>query len=871
MLAFGPADIARVIEPATLARGRALHANAQVIDVKIDEDGAVICGRVQGSEPEPYEQWISLRPGKSRIIIHGTCSCPVHSNCKHVAAVLIEVERRTLPLAAAPTLVAPGKPDDGPRSRGLSPQLQLWLNDLAEVSAPGSADNAYPADIKQRLIYVLEVEPGRNGYPSRACINPKVAALRKSGDFGSARPYSPSNIFNYQPAKHLRRVDHEILGELDWLMRRTAGSTIGGVPVSANPMFARVMTVMLGTARCRWGQVNGPVLNVGPARRATLRWRLGTGARQSLVIELEAETAKGDEAFKIDAVLATSPPFYVDLAACLAGPLDLGLPDAVAARVAATPAVTSAEAAAFTVALGRRLASSGLEDRIPLPMPPQKTDVRAIPPQPRLELLIAPVRLKPQYAWYVTEQRQRGTFQLPLARLSFDYAGEVVPIHATGETLERMEGDTLVVMPRDSRAEIAAFERLGKLGLKGLKDSLIQTGSEHAKDLLIAPGGSNPYEALAQIDDPSRFIAFSADIVPLLRSEGWQVVYADDYPYKVAEGEVGWWAGIGEGSGIDWFSFELGIEFEGQRINLAPQLASMLSKLPAEVGELALSPDSQAADDLVKHCRRLKLYHTLPDGRLLLLPGERLAPILKGLIELIGPRADAIENGKVKLHRAEAGALAALAEGLGTDVAWAASAERLVALGRDLRRGRGLKDSVPPATFRAELRPYQAIGLSWLDFLRETGFGGVLADDMGLGKTVQALAFIACEKAQGRLDRPALIVAPTSVLPNWQAEVERFAPSLDVLALRGLDRKQLFGGIARHDLVLTTYPLLMRDHGVLLGYEFHVAVLDEAQAIKNPHATVSGLAHRIKARHRLALTGTPLENNLGEVWSLFEF
>ena len=173
MLAFGPADIARVIEPATLARGRALHANAQVIDVKIDEDGAVICGRVQGSEPEPYEQWISLRPGKSRIIIHGTCSCPVHSNCKHVAAVLIEVERRTSPFAAAPTLAAPGKPDDGPRSRGLSPQLQLWLNDLAEVSAPGSADNAYPADIKQRLIYVLEVEPGRNGYPSRAYINPR--------------------------------------------------------------------------------------------------------------------------------------------------------------------------------------------------------------------------------------------------------------------------------------------------------------------------------------------------------------------------------------------------------------------------------------------------------------------------------------------------------------------------------------------------------------------------------------------------------------------------------------------------------------------------------------------------------------------------
>jgi len=147
----------------------------------------------------------------------------------------------------------------------------------------------------------------------------------------------------------------------------------------------------------------------------------------------------------------------------------------------------------------------------------------------------------------------------------------------------------------------------------------------------------------------------------------------------------------------------------------------------------------------------------------------------------------------------------------------------------------------------------------------------VLADDMGLGKTVQALAFLAREKALGRLDHPALIVTPTSVLPNWQAESARFAPMLRVLALRGLDRKQLFGNIASHDLVLTTYPLLMRDHSVLLNHEFNVAILAEAQVIKNARATVSGLAHRIKARHRLALTGTPLENNLGEVWSLFEF
>ena len=103
-----------------------------------------------------------------------------------------------------------------------------------------------------------------------------------------------------------------------------------------------------------------------------------------------------------------------------------------------------------------------------------------------------------------------------------------------------------------------------------------------------------------------------------------------------------------------------------------------------------------------------------------------------------------------------------------------------------------VKHLAPPPSFKATLRPYQADGMSWLGFLREAQFGGVLADDMGLGKTVQALAFLAHEKAEGRLDKPALIVSPTSVLPNWQAEVERFAPDLSVLPLRGLDRRQQF-------------------------------------------------------------------------------
>jgi len=571
-------------------------------------------------------------------------------------------------------------------------------------------------------------------------------------------------------------------------------------------------------------------------------------------------------------VLPTAPPYYLAADAGLIGPLDLGLPPALAARLAEAPAVTSAEAAQFAALLDQRLAATPARNRVPLPQSPRTTELRAVTPVPRLELYLGDVRLKSQFTWYAQEARHRGTFKLPLARLAFDYAGEIVPFHSSREMLEHFDGDVLVIMPRKTAFELDAHSHLGKLWMKPLQHGPLMAIDDATQPLHIPPEATRDvHEYIAAIDDPSRYIAFATDAIPKLVADGWQVTYSDDYPYRIADGEAGWWADVGEASGIDWFGFELGIEYEGRRINLAPQLADLLAQLPDPLRHMLISDKPEDAAELAAFDATLRLHHRLPDGRLLPLPFARLIPVLKTLLELIGPRADAMDGGKVRLHRADMAALAAAAATLGSGVTWAASAERLVALGRDLQRGRSLVEITPPASFKATLRPYQSQGLSWLDFLREAGFGGVLADDMGLGKTVQALAFLLREKVEGRLDKPALIIASTSVLPNWQAEAERFAPDLSVLALRGQDRKQLFGDIARHDLVLTTYPLLARDYGVLLDQEFHAAILDEAQAIKNPKATVAQLAHALRARHRLALTGTPLENNLGEVWSLFQF
>jgi SNF2 family DNA or RNA helicase len=142
---------------------------------------------------------------------------------------------------------------------------------------------------------------------------------------------------------------------------------------------------------------------------------------------------------------------------------------------------------------------------------------------------------------------------------------------------------------------------------------------------------------------------------------------------------------------------------------------------------------------------------------------------------------------------------------------------------------------------------------------------------MGLGKTVQILAFLSLEKARGHISQPVLIVAPTSLMTNWFNEAQKFAPDLKVLVLHGPDRKQSFAAIPEHDVVLTTYPLIARDREVLLSRDWHMAVLDEAQTIKNPDAATTRWLRDVKARHRFCLTGTPMENHLGELWSIMSF
>jgi SNF2 family DNA or RNA helicase len=192
-----------------------------------------------------------------------------------------------------------------------------------------------------------------------------------------------------------------------------------------------------------------------------------------------------------------------------------------------------------------------------------------------------------------------------------------------------------------------------------------------------------------------------------------------------------------------------------------------------------------------------------------------------------------------------------------------------------LTGGASFSEIETPVHFSGTLRPYQQRGFSWLEFLGARGLGACLADDMGLGKTVQTLAAILFDRERDRRRVPYLLVCPTSVIGNWQRETARFTPSLRLLVHHGPDRaktkKALSKARARKDLIITSYSLLSRDADLLTATEWSGAVLDEAQNVKNPDAAQSKAARALSAERRIALTGTPVENDVGELWSLMEF
>ena len=311
-----------------------------------------------------------------------------------------------------------------------------------------------------------------------------------------------------------------------------------------------------------------------------------------------------------------------------------------------------------------------------------------------------------------------------------------------------------------------------------------------------------------------------------LSSQGWKV---EGQGKRIATG------GIASGtvsSGLDWFDLRVSLDFDGA------------------------SADTPALIEAIANKSKLV---RLSDGSLGVLPEQWLEQW--GLLL----RAGEAQGNDVRFSQGRAFVLDALL----TENESVRADERFEHWRAGLAAAKLHRSLQEPANFVGELRGYQREGLGWLEFLSAAGLGGCLADDMGLGKTVQVLAFALARRTHS--SHPILVVAPKTLLFNWESESKRFAPSLSVLVHHGNTRARAVEPLEAADIVVTTYGTLRLDIELLAKIDFDLAVLDEAQAIKNPASQSAKATRLIKARMRLALTGTPVENRLGDLLSIFEY
>jgi SNF2 domain-containing protein/helicase-like protein/SNF2 helicase protein len=322
------------------------------------------------------------------------------------------------------------------------------------------------------------------------------------------------------------------------------------------------------------------------------------------------------------------------------------------------------------------------------------------------------------------------------------------------------------------------------------------------------------------------------------------------------------------------------LEFAGARVRLPDELREA-EEFEIDEASLSFGPGPLALGGVVEYDLRAALGgREISDDEFRELAAATQPLVrLGGEWTLLGDKAlrRARQLAQLALHSTSLPALTALGavlagqaevRGFELDVE-ANGADQLVALADTVRDPALRRQVEPEGSFHGVLRPYQKSGLGWLAGMRRLGLGALLADDMGLGKTVQLIAYL-LDRGDGAT-APALIVCPASVLGNWRKELERFAPGLRVHVHHGPDRTRIIGDLEGHDVVLTSYSLLPRDRRLFAEAEWRVVVLDEAQQVKNPLTRGAQAARALRARHRVALTGTPIENRLDELWSILHF
>lgn len=511
-------------------------------------------------------------------------------------------------------------------------------------------------------------------------------------------------------------------------------------------------------------------------------------------------------------LIAVDPPCFLDESASKLGEIQNPLSGAQIAYLMNMPPVLTADMKQAAILLRQRL------NREQLPLPVEPEVITSNTPTACLYMLsaIAPEGLR-----------------LPALQLHFNYGGLPVylrdPADAQGEILREHKGRHYRIQ-RNLRIEEEFCATLHSLQL------VLRYELGKWQDVWV-PAHNTDKHLLAiwqKIVD---------EHLPLLQQQGWKLEIDSEYSLAIDEAVFDVNVSDSASDNADdnagqWFDFALSLHAGGENL---PTVDAVEAWLEADTpDELLMAIDGKwlRVDTRPLHTLRgliLELFSRKQLDKPVRLPAFQAA-LLQDMPTL--------DDRKAPLTRA---------------------------LMKQLQDFKGLISIEPPVGLLAELRPYQQDGLNWLAFLQRFGFGGILADDMGLGKTLQTLALLLHLKNKGQLNKPVLVVCPTSLTSNWLHEAMRFTPQLRTCLIQGSKRKQIFGQIKNSDLVITTYPLLPRDIKSYADHSFSMLILDEAQLIKNPNTRIASDVRTIKCDTRLCLSGTPLENHLGELWALMDF
>lgn len=872
---FGEQGFRRGIDYVT---GKRIQLTSAQID---DERVWHLLATVRGTQKEPYTTSVEMEFFEYGIdIFAAECSCPVRLNCKHAAGLAylwttMQPQRNGTLTGQPAEPIGDGvmsvtanamEPPPSPAATttlrtGLAPELSQWLRAGFDSAARPRTNDAEADDSKTTpdIVAYLLTERGE--------LTIAKARRLKGGE----------TKLNVQAASlawvtHGHTTPAYVAPEDEPILRMMA-ATIG--MQSARPVLAlggvigaQLLSMALKTRRL-WLAPDGYTdsvtraralkaadaptlaapLSLGDALRATLVWD-EVATPQGPRMALRARATDEAAAAASMPIIALEPPLAIDAASLSLRPLTTDVSSSTLARLIALPALKPDDATAWAFVDD---ALRELPDFAAIPRCPTVTADSAGRVEPPLQvpqavLRFALVEFDVSVGWGRNSSLQGRVF--PAVQLLFRYPdGRVVPFQRNGldhaVEQQRVGRELVGQRLRNVRVESQWEMRMPRLLYTADR---IEPSLAYARDIKAL---RESLWGLPDHDWSGRGPTVLADA----QMAGFAIEIEAGFPISMADIPEPTLE-LAPGTEVGWYRLSLGVDIDGKRVDLAPALAKLIGA----------QKDPEQWVEALPTIEHVLLSVPVPDralaAQVVRLPGERVATILK-------PVFDWFHGGGVEqISELQAALLPDLPNF--TVRYFGRDHPRWLAMRDKLREGAELAPLTAAPGFIATLRPYQNHGLSWLAHLYELGMGGVLADDMGLGKTVQTLAHLhRLHGPKAKAPGPSLIIAPTSVLSNWQREAERFAPTLKVHRHHGSDRAESAAAFSNADVVLTSYPLLQRDEKLLTSIEWNVVVFDEAQTLKNAKAKTYVSAQSLRAQQRIALTGTPMENHLGELWAIF--